>query len=59
MIHSCESSEVRAEYAEALSQTADDEWMRKHFARTAIGTDNFMRQVDNPAQRAGHCFVPP
>jgi len=32
----------RAEYAEALSQTADEEWMRKQRLRSAIGADRFL-----------------
>ena len=39
------SSTGRAEYAEALSQTADDERMRKQMLRSAIGSDNFLHQL--------------
>ena len=35
----------RAEYAEALSRADDDEWMRKQMLRSAIGTENFLRQL--------------
>jgi len=32
----------RSEYTEALSHTADDEWMRKQMLRAVIGTDSFL-----------------
>ena len=35
----------REEYAQALTRTDDDEWMGKQMLRSAIGTENFMRQL--------------